>query len=152
MKIISALFFVLVTVAATAADNPYNEVADAKLDITNALAAATNTPIILVFGANWCGDCKVLDLAMKQGASASLLARDFSIVKIDVGHFDKNVDVAESYGVPLAKGIPAIAIISPKNKVLYITREGELANARKMSDDGIYQFFKRVTETPKVKD
>jgi len=144
MRILPLLLFFCIT-AATAAEHPYNESADAKLDIRQALAAATNTPVIVVFGANWCGDCKALDAAMKKGASAKLLSRDFGIVKVDVGHFDKNVDVAKSYGVPLEKGIPAVAIISPRNEVLYVTREGELANARTMGDEGIYEFFKRVT-------
>ncbi len=147
MKILHALFFVLLAMAATAADNPYNETADAKLEIKQALTqvATTKTPIIIVFGANWCGDCKMLDLAMKNGASAPLLARDFKIVKVNVGHWDKNLDVAKTYGVPLEKGIPAVAIISSKNEVLYVTREGELANARSMGDKGIYEFFKQVT-------
>jgi thioredoxin len=147
MKILLALFFGFLAVAVTAADNPYNETADAKLEIKQALtqAAPTQTPIIIVFGANWCGDCKMLDSAMKSGASAPLLAKDFKIVKVNVGHWDKNLDVAKAYGVPLEKGIPAVAIISAKNEVLYVTREGELANARSMGDKGIYEFFKRVT-------
>ena len=150
MKILHLLFLMCIT-AATAAERPYNETADAKRDIREALAEATNTPVIVVFGANWCGDCKALDAAMKSGASAKLLARDFKIVKVDVGHFDKNTDVAKSYGVPLEKGIPAVAIISPKNEVMYVTREGELANARTMGDEGIYEFFKRVTASGKPK-
>jgi thioredoxin 1 len=147
MKILPVLFCLFLAVAATAADNPYDETADAKLDIQQALAqTATNqTPVILVFGANWCADCKVLDLAMKNGASAPLLTRDFKIVKINVGRWDRNLDVAKAYGVPLEKGIPAVAILSPASKVLYVTREGELANARTMGDNGIYEFFKRVT-------
>ena len=153
MKILHALSFVFLAVAATAADNPYNETADAKLEIRQALtqAATTKTPVIVVFGANWCGDCKMLDSAMKNGASASLLSRDFKIVKVNVGHFDKNLDVAKAYGVPLAKGIPAVVIISTENKVLYATRDGELANARKMGDNGVYEFFKRVTASSKAK-
>ena len=82
---------------------------------------------------------------MENGASAPLLSRDFKIVKVNVGHFDKNLDVAKAYGVPLQMGIPAVAIVSTNNQVVYVTREGELANARKMGDDGIYEFFKRVT-------
>jgi len=147
MKMLYALSFMLLAAAAVAADKPYNETADAKLQIKEALteAATTRTPVIVVFGANWCGDCKMLDSAMKSGASAPLLSRDFKIVKINVGHFDKNLDVAKSYGVPLDKGIPAVAIISSQNAVLYATRNGELADARKMGDNGIYEFFKRVT-------
>jgi protein disulfide-isomerase len=38
-----------------------------------------------------------------------------------------------------------VAIISTNNEVLYATRAGELADARKMGDNGIYEFFKRVT-------
>jgi len=145
MKFLSILCLVVIAVTAFAEENPYDETADAKAELRKAVVTATNTPILLVFGANWCGDCKALDAAMKRGASAALLVQDFRIVKVDVGHLDKNLEVAGAYGVPLANGIPVVAIISPNNQVLYVSREGELADARKMSDDGIYQFFKRVT-------
>jgi protein disulfide-isomerase len=152
MKTFCALLFAFFAVAAIAAGNPYDETADAKLDLKQALAeaATTQTPVIVVFGANWCGDCKMLDTAMKTGASAALLSRDFKIVKVNVGRFDKNRDIVESYGVPLKKGIPAVVILSPKNKVLYATKEGELADARKMGDNGVYEFFKRVTASVKA--
>jgi thioredoxin 1 len=153
MKILHILLFALLPFMAIAADGPYNESADAKLDIKQALTQSgpVKTPVIIVFGANWCGDCKMLDSAMKHGASAPLLSRDFKIVKVNVGHFDKNLDIAKAYGVPLEKGIPAVAIISTNDVVVYVTREGELANARSMGDNGIYEFFKRVTAatTPK---
>ena len=146
-KILPILFFAFVTLAATTPDGPYDEKADAKLQIKQTLAEAApaKTPVILVFGANWCPDCRMLHNAMKTGTSAPLIAKDFKVVKIDVGHFDKNVDVAETYGVPLKKGIPAVAIISSSGEVLYVTKEGELSNARKMGDQGIYDFLKRVT-------
>jgi protein disulfide-isomerase len=151
MKILSAIFLALVASVAAAGETPYDETADAKLEIKQALTAAavSNTPVIVVFGANWCGDCKMLDHAMKQGASAALVSRDFKIVKVNVGRFDKNLDVVKSYGVPLEKGIPAVAILSAKNEVLYVTKDGELANARKMGETGIYEFFKRVTAAAK---
>ena len=147
MKIFPALIFSLLAMTTTAADNPYNETADAKLELKQALtqATASNTPVVVVFGANWCPDCKMLDHAIKRGASAPLLSRDFKVVKVSVGHFNQNLDLVKLYGVPLEKGIPAVVIISPSNKVLYATRDGELANAEKMGDAGIYEFFKRVT-------
>jgi protein disulfide-isomerase len=131
---------------AQAAGGPYDEAADAQRDIQSAQAQAAQAkvPLIVVFGANWCADCKVLDLAMKQGASAELMRRDFRVVKVNVGRFDRNVDLAEGYGVPLKKGIPAVAVLSPGGDVLYATRGGELADARQMGEDGIHDFFKRV--------
>lgn len=134
-----------------AADTPYNDTADARADIKQALkqAADTHTSVIVVFGANWCPDCRELHHAMNNGDCASLMAKDFQIVDVSVGRFNKNLDVARSYGVPISKSIPAVAIISSANKVLYVTKEGELANARDMGDTGIYDFFKHVTATVK---
>ena len=147
MQRLLVLPLLLLSLACAAADGPYNEAADARKDITQALsqAAQSGKSVIVVFGANWCGDCKVLDLAMKQGASAPLVAREFQIVKVDVGRFDRNVAIAESYGIPLKNGIPAIVILSPANKILYVTRAGELADAGNMGENGIYDFLRKVT-------
>jgi thioredoxin 1 len=143
---------------AHAADAPYNESADAKAEVKVALTAAAKdkVPVLLVFGANWCADCKVLDSSIKSGSVASLVSRDFKVVKIDVGRFNKNVDIAEMYGVPLKKGIPAVAIVAAnanasQSKVRYVTKAGELADARSMGDKGIYDFFKRVSSEMKAK-
>ena len=130
-----------------AADRPYDPSADAKAQIQAALteAAAARQPVLLIFGANWCADCRALDKSLHTGRNAELIAREFKVVKVDVGRFDHNVDIAQSYGVPLKKGIPAVVVLSPKNQVLYVTREGELADARKMGESGIYDFFRKVT-------
>jgi thioredoxin 1 len=147
MKRLLAIPALILAIAAHAADGPYNEAADARLEISRALSQATKAgvPVLVVFGANWCGDCKVFDMAMKQGTSAPFVAREFKVVKVDVGRFDRNVGIAESYGVPLKNGIPAIVILSPANQVLYVTRAGELADARSMGETGIYEFLRKVT-------
>jgi len=145
-----ALLCLVASTAVFAADGPYNEAADAKQDIALTLkqAADAKVPVLVVFGANWCGDCKMLETAMKTGASAGLIQRDYRVVKVDVGRFDRNVDVAERYGVPLKKGIPAVAVLSAKGEVLYATAGGELADARKMGEDGVLEFFRKVSLKP----
>jgi protein disulfide-isomerase len=132
-----------------AATSPYDESADAKSDIHAALvdAAAAKMSVLVVFGTNWCGDCRALDNALKSGSSAPLIQKSFAVVKVDVGHFDRNVELAASYGVPLKSGIPAVAILSADGKALYATSAGELADARKMSDAEILQFFTNVVKT-----
>ncbi len=142
-KLLAAAALALGMVAAGAADRPYDESADAKAQIHGALvqANATRKPVLLIFGANWCKDCRALDHALKTGRNAELMARSFEVVKVDVGNFDHNLDVTAAYGNPTKKGIPAAVIVSPDNQVLYATRAGELADARSMSDDGIYEFF-----------
>ncbi|MBL0143721.1 MAG: thioredoxin family protein [Betaproteobacteria bacterium] len=130
-----------------AAGQPYHEGANAKEEIRQALLQATSAkvPVLVVFGANWCGDCKALDIAMKSGSSAPGIARDFKVVKVDVGRFDRNVDIAEAYGIPLKKGIPAVVVLSAQNEVVYATRGGELADARRMGESGIHEFFLRAS-------
>ena len=133
---------------AFAATGPYDESADAKAQVREAVAQAKadHRPVLVVFGANWCPDCRALDIAMKNGRNAELIGKEFRVVKVDVGRFDKNVDVAAAYDVPLKKGIPAVAIVSPDNRALYATKAGELADARGMSEDGLYQFFRKAAD------
>lgn len=144
----SLFLFALVTAFAFAhaAPGPYDESADAKADIGAVLTEASRSklPVLVVFGANWCGDCKMLDVAFKTGAAAPLIAKNFHVLKVNVGKFDRNVDIAEFYGVPLKKGIPAVVVLSAQGKPLYATRAGELADARAMGDTGVYDFFAKV--------
>ena len=123
---------------------PYAEGADARADIRQALdeAAARRQSVIVVFGANWCGDSRLLDQALRAGPSARLIARNFRVVKVDVGTFDRNSDVAAAYGVPLRNGIPAVVILSPQGDVRYATRQGELAEAREIGEEGIYKLLR----------
>ncbi|HTD12367.1 MAG TPA: thioredoxin family protein [Steroidobacteraceae bacterium] len=132
----------LAACTANAAEWPYNEKADAEADVRHALKAAQtdHKKVLLVFGANWCKDCRDLDRAM-HGSSLPLIEGKFEVVKIDVGNFDKNLKLAEHYGNPIKLGIPAVVELSADDQVIYSTKGGELADARKMSDQGIYDFL-----------
>ena len=143
--LLATLALALAAGLAGAADRPYDPTADAKAQVHAALAeaAAARQPVLLIFGANWCPDCRALDHALKTGRNAELMGK-FKVVKVDVGHFDHNVDVSKAYGNATVKGIPSAVIVSPDNKILFMTKAGELADARGMSEDGIYQFFTKA--------
>lgn len=131
---------------ADAPAGPYDEAADAALALQRAQAdaAAAKRPLLVIFGANWCGDCRALDIAMKSPANAALMAREFVVLKVDVGRFNKHLDVVERTGATIKKGIPAAVVLSPQGRLLYATQAGELANARQMSETGVHDFFKGV--------
>ncbi|MFZ6757698.1 thioredoxin family protein [Undibacterium sp. Ji50W] len=134
---------------AHAGTNPaqvYDESADARTAITKALAEAqkSDKKVLVIFGANWCKDCLELDKSM-HGKNAPLLNSKFVTVKVNVGQFDKNMDLSDSYGTPTKKGIPAAVLLRPDNSVLYASKGGELSNARKMSEQGVYDFFDEIT-------
>lgn len=146
LRTLSATILLGLALAANAAPGPYDEGADARAELDAALAQAraARKPVLVVFGANWCTDCKVLDMAFKGGASAPLIERNFKVVKVDVGKFDRNGDIAKAYGVDLRKGIPAVVVLSPAGRVLHATRAGELADARNMGDTAIHDFLARM--------
>lgn len=130
--------------SAWAAPLPYDETANARADVQQALIAAQpgKRPVLVIFGANWCEDCRALDTALKAPKNAELMAREFVVVKVDVGRFDRNLDISSLYGNPIKAGIPAAVLLSPKQDVLYATRAGELADARRMSETGVHDFFR----------
>ncbi|PRC94174.1 thioredoxin family protein [Solimicrobium silvestre] len=141
---LTALFISSIAFAAT--NLPYDETADSAVNIQTALiqAKANKKNVLLIFGANWCKDCVELDRSLK-GKSASLIDKKFVVVKIDIGQFDKNLNIANDYGNPIKMGIPAAVLLKPDNTVLYATHGGELANARHMSEQGVYDFFNTIT-------
>ncbi|MES2069677.1 MAG: thioredoxin family protein [Pseudomonadota bacterium] len=146
MKKLFSLGLALFTSACLAAGAlPYDDKADAGADLNQALATATSQhkKVLVLFGANWCTDCRELDKSIK-GKSASLIDSKFVVVKVDVGQFDKNLPIANAYGNPIKKGIPAAVVLSADNTLLYATKAGELSNARKMSEQGVYDFFSQV--------
>lgn len=144
-KILAFALCVLLASLALAVDLPYDENADANAELTQALGRAHDSgkKVLLIFGANWCKDCRELDKAL-HGKSAAMIDSKFIIVKVDVGNFDKNLELAKSYGNPIRKGIPAAVMLMPDNRVLYATRAGELADACRMGEDGIRDFFSRT--------
>jgi thiol:disulfide interchange protein len=107
--------------------NLYSESSDATADIAAALVRARreHKRILLDFGGNWCGDCQVLDIYYHQSPNAELLAKNYIVVHVNIGHMDKNVDVAKKYNVPITKGVPALAIIDAHGNLLYSERAKE---------------------------
>ncbi|MBB5359557.1 protein disulfide-isomerase [Rhodanobacter sp. ANJX3] len=153
MKRLLLLLTLLVGAQVAAAELPYNTSADANADIAHALAQAKakRTPVLLIFGANWCEDCRSLNRALNTEKNAALIHQQFQVVKIDVGNFDHNLDITKRYDDPTKNGIPAAVIVSPDDKILYSTKAGELSNARRMNDDGVYGFFKQAIASSQSK-
>ena len=140
------LVLALAPAAAAAASGPvYDENANAPQEISAALAMAAKAGknIVLIFGANWCPDCRALDAQMHQPDLAELIAKNYVVVKIDVGRFDKNLEIGRKYGVPIRRGIPALAVLGPRGKVLFAQSQGQFANARRMPYQDFRAFFEK---------
>jgi thiol:disulfide interchange protein len=121
----------------------YPPPAQAKADLAAALktAAATHRRILLDFGGNWCGDCQVLDFYFNDTRNKPLLDANFVLVHINVGYMDANLELAEKYGVPLKRGVPALAVLSETGKLLYSQKNGEFEAMRRMESSSVTAFL-----------
>jgi thioredoxin 1 len=121
----------------------YPDPAQAQADLAAALktAAATHKRVLIDFGGNWCGDCQVLDIYFHNQQNLPVLDANFVLVHVNIGHMDANVDIAERYGVPLAKGVPALAVLSDHGKLLYSQKDGEFEAMRRMESSSVTSFL-----------
>lgn len=121
--------------------NLYRAGANATREIQQARLSAQkqNKRILLVFGANWCIDCHILDRAFHQPRVAPLLEGNFVVVHIDVGQYDKNLTLARQYHVDLGKGVPSVAVIDAKN--ILLTSSSEFEKAHLLTEQDVIDFL-----------
>jgi len=125
--------------------NIYPADADARAEIKEVeeKAAKEHKRVLLVFGANWCYDCHVLDLAFHRPDFASAIA-GYEVVHVDIGpDGKKNADLAKQFQVPLDKGVPALAVLDSDGKVLVSQKNGEFENARAMTPEALLEFLNK---------
>jgi len=118
---------------------------DAHVEIKEALAKAAkqHKRVLVVFGANWCYDCHVLDQAFERPDLAPVLTRNFEVVHVDVGEGDKNQDLMNEYQVPMQKGIPALAVLESDGKLLFSQKGGEFERARALTPEDLLAFLNK---------
>ena len=112
--------------------------ADARAEIKEAeeKAGEEHKRLLLVFGANWCFDCHVLDLAFHRPDLAPLVDANYEVVHVDIGpDGKKNADLAKQFGVPLDKGVPSIAVAESSGTVVFRTSDGEVEDARGLTTE-----------------
>lgn len=128
----------------------YSSTADAKADIRAALqkAAQEHKRVILDFGGNWCGDCRVLNFYFHDPSNAGLLAANYILVDVNVGQYDQNLDLARKYGIPLKLGVPALAILDSSGRVLYAQRHGEFEKMHLLQSNAVTAFLEKWKPLP----
>ncbi|MCX4751105.1 thioredoxin family protein [Kitasatospora sp. NBC_01287] len=99
--------------------------------------------VLVDFGANWCPDCKALDVMFRSPQVQPLLQRDYLVVAVDVGQFDHNIDLAGQYLDLQSSGIPALVVLKSDGTVRTATSDGSFSNARSMDPEQVSAFLTR---------
>ncbi|MHB1793360.1 MAG: thioredoxin family protein [Acidobacteriaceae bacterium] len=128
----------------------YSDTANAHEDIRQAMlqAGAEHKNVLLEFGGNWCVDCHLLELYFHDPGNASLLAANYVVVHVNVGEYDRNLDLARKYGIPLEKGVPALVVLDGAGHLLYAQRNREFENMRVLDSSAVTAFLLKWRPRP----
>ncbi|QMV20225.1 DUF255 domain-containing protein [Granulicella sp. 5B5] len=121
----------------------YPAIDAAQGDVAAALKQARkeHKRVILDFGADWCGDCQVLDIYFHQSPNEEIVDKHFIEVKVNIGRMDANLDLAHKYGVPV-HGVPALAVLRPDGSVV-VSQDKEFSDMRYMQSSSLTTFLNK---------
>jgi thiol:disulfide interchange protein len=130
----------------------FNAETDAAQDVAAARRRAQEGGkfLMVIFGANWCIDCRTLELRLKSSEVAEYTAGRFEFAHVDVGKFNNNLQVASEYGINLQRGIPVALAFAPDGGVIGATNDGELDPARFYSSQQILRFVRNIAEHSRI--
>lgn len=107
-------------------------------------AQTSGRRLLVVFGADWCPDCRTLKARMREEPLRSYLDEKYLVMNVDVCRYDCNMDFARRLGDPTAGGIPALVVVDPAGgTIVKATNGGEFAAARDMPVAAMLAFLQR---------
>lgn len=119
---------------------PYDEAANAGKAVAaaSARAKASGKLLLIDLGGNWCPDCRILAGTMELPQLKRFIRSHYEVVMVNVGRFDRNMDIPARYGIVRPAGVPALLVIDPKTgKLLNKGHETALSDARAMSPQAL---------------
>lgn len=134
--------FVSLRSGATDSTKLYNPAADAKKELSSAVARAKKEGkhVLVQVGGNWCVWCyRFHDFVEKDTALARIESENFVVYHLNYSKENKNLAVLKTLGFPQRFGFPVFVILDGNGKQLHIQdssllEEGKSYNAGKVKD------------------
>lgn len=126
---------------------PYDRVIYTINDLNKFIEETINAkkqPII-IFGANWCPDCRIFSGTINIPKVKSYIDNYFEILYVDVQRYEINMSLMEEYGIPSQEGIPRVLVFNYKKELINNTTTAEWRTARDRTSQEIFDFFQKVT-------
>jgi hypothetical protein len=60
---------------------------------------------------------------------------------VNVGDYDKNLDLAKKYEIPLEKGVPSLAVLDPNGKLVVSQKKGEFESTTRIGPENVIEFL-----------
>ncbi len=129
-----------------APDAPYDERADATAAVGAAFdrAEASGKRVAVIFGANWCPDCRILSGMMNLPTFEAFLDAHYELVKVNVGRYDRNQDLVQRFGFAQGlEGVPTVVITTAEGAVINAGTAAEWRTAREREPQEALDYFHR---------
>ena len=107
------------------------------------LSVEQNKQSIIIFGANWCPDARLLEAVMQLKLIKKYLDRHSNILHIDVGDYEINTELFNVFDKNIRDGIPRIFIMDRKGRNINLQDNDTMRKARELSTQGIFDYFQK---------
>jgi thiol-disulfide isomerase/thioredoxin len=128
---------------------PYDEHADASAVVAaaKARALARHKLLLIDLGGNWCPDCRILAGTMEQSELRAFVDAHYEVVTVDVGRFDKNLQIPAHYGIiRRLEGVPSVLVVDPaSDRLIDAGHVAALSDARHMSPQALADWLAQWT-------
>ena len=105
----------------------------------------SNKQPIIIFGANWCPDCRIFSGTINIPKIKGYIENHFEILYVDVQRYEINMSLMEEYGIPSQEGIPRVLVFNYDKELINNTTTAEWRTARDRTSQEIFDFFQKVT-------
>ena len=121
---------------------PYERLEVTETQVLDFIAQSkVSNQSIIIFGANWCPDCRILEGTLLLPTVKSFIDDNFSVIHIDVGKYDINMNLLELLGIPRQEGIPRVVIFGQENNILNMNSTDKWRSARQNKAQEIFDYF-----------
>ena len=107
------------------------------------LSVEQNKQSIIIFGANWCPDARLLEAVMQLKLIKKYLDRHSNILHIDVGDYEINTELFNVFDKNIRDGIPRIFIMDRKGRNINLQDNDAMRKARELSTQDIFDYFQK---------
>ena len=116
-------------------------IADDELKKFIDLSVEQNKQSIIIFGANWCPDARLLEGVMQLKLIKKYLDKHSNILHIDVGDYEINTELFKVFDKNIQDGIPRIFIMDRKGRNINLQDNDTMRKARELSTQDIFDYF-----------
>ena len=108
-----------------------------------ARARAGEKRVLLEFVADWCQDCREVVRVASAGPAAEVLGRDYEVVYVEVGRFDRHVELIERYRI---ERIATLVVLDARGERVAQTTLEPLSNHRPLSSEALAGWLRQPVD------